>query len=125
MPFAEQRIRQAIELGEFVPYFQPLVDLRVGSIHGFEILARWIHPDHGLVPPNKFIHLVERYGLINQLSTSLLTHALAAARTVPGNFGLSINLSPSQLHDRSLPALIERMADDAEFDLKRLTVELT
>src|ERR1700761_8462092 len=76
MPFSEQRIHQAIHLGEFVPYFQPLVDLRVGSIHGFEILARWLHPDIGLVPPNKFIHLVERYGLINQLSTSLLTHAL-------------------------------------------------
>jgi EAL domain-containing protein (putative c-di-GMP-specific phosphodiesterase class I) len=74
MPFAEQRIHQALDVGEFVPYFQPMVDLRVGSIHGFEILARWIHPDHGLVPPNKFIPLVERYGLINRLSTSLLTN---------------------------------------------------
>ena len=125
MPFAEQRIHQAIDLGEFVPYFQPLVDLRVGSIHGFEILARWIHPDHGLVPPNKFIPLVERYGLINRLSTSLLTQAFASARGLPKNFGLSVNLSPSQLHDRSLPSLIHRMADEAEFDLKRLTVELT
>jgi PAS domain S-box-containing protein len=125
MPFAEQRIRQALDVGEFVPYFQPLVDLRVGSIHGFEILARWIHPDHGLVPPNKFIPLVERYGLINRLSTSLLTQAFASARTLPKNFGLSINLSPSQLHDRTLPSLIHRMADDAEFDLKRLTAELT
>ena len=125
MPFVEQRIHQAIELDEFVPYFQPLVDLRVGSIHGFEILARWIHPDRGLVPPNIFVPLVERYGLINRLSTSLLTQAFTSARTLYGNFGLSINLSPSQLHDRSLPSLIERMADDAEFDLKRLTVELT
>ena len=114
-----------LTIGEFVPYFQPLVDLRDGSIHGFEILARWIHPDHGLVPPNQFIPLVERYGLINRLSTSLLTQAFASARTLPKNFGLSINLSPSQLHDRTLPSLIHRMAGDAEFDLKRLTVELT
>lgn len=125
MPFAEQRIRQGFDLGEFVPYFQPLVDLRVGSIHGFEILARWKHTDHGLVPPNKFIPLVERYGLINRLSASLLTQAFASARKLPKNFGLSINLSPSQLHDRALPNLIHRMADEAEFDLKRLTVELT
>jgi EAL domain len=117
MPFAEQRVHQALDLGEFVPYFQPLVDLRVGSIHGFEILARWIHPDHGLVPPNKFIPLVERYGLINRLSVSLLTQAFASARTLPKNFGLSINLSPSQLHDRTLPSLIHRMADEAGFDL--------
>jgi PAS domain S-box-containing protein len=125
MPFAEQRIHQALDFEEFVPYFQPLVDLRVGSIHGFEILARWIHPDQGLVPPNKFIPLVERYGLINRLSASLLTQAFASARTLPKNFGLSINLSPSQLHDRTLPSWIHRMAEEAEFDLKRLTVELT
>lgn len=125
MPFAEQRIHQALDLGEFVPYFQPLVDLRLGSIHGFEILARWVHPDHGLVPPNKFIHLIERYGLINRLSASLLAQAFASVRTLPSSFGLSINLSPSQLHDRTLPGLINRIADEAEFDLKRLTAELT
>ena len=125
MPFAEQRIHQALAFEEFVPYFQPLVDLRVGSIHGFEILARWRHPDHGLVSPNKFIPIAERYGLINRLSASLLTQAFASVRTLPRNFGLSINLSPSQLHDRTLPTAIQRMADDAEFDLKRLTVELT
>lgn len=125
MPFAQQRICQALDAGEFVPYFQPLVDLRAGRIHGFEILARWIDPDHGLIPPRKFIAAVERYGLINRLSAALLAQAFTAVRTLPKDFGLSVNLSPSQLHDRTLPSLISRMADEAEFDLKRLTVELT
>lgn len=125
MPFAKQVIHRAIEQGEFVPYFQPLVDLRSGTIHGFEVLARWEHFTLGVVPPKKFIPAIERHGLENDLSASLLTQAFAAVRALPTDFGLSFNLSPSQLHDRGLPDIIRRMADEAEFDLKRLTVELT
>jgi len=125
MPFAVQSIGRAVELGEFVPYFQPLVDLRSGKIHGFEVLARWKHPTLGLVPPMKFIPLVERFGLMNDLSACLMTQAFRAAHTLPVSFGFSFNLSPSQLHDRALPEMIRSLADEAEFDLKRLTVELT
>lgn len=125
MAFTEQQIGRALENGEFAPYFQPLVDLRSGEVHGFEILARWQHPTLGLISPAVFIPLIEQYRLMNNLTASLLISAFAAARTLPFDFGLSINLSPTQLHDRSLPALLEVMADEAEFDLTRLTVELT
>jgi PAS domain S-box-containing protein len=125
MPFSEQHIRSALERGEFVPHFQPLVDLRSGAIHGFEILARWNHPKLGLIAPNQFIPVIERAGLINELSTTLLTQAFTAVRSLPENFGLSVNLSPAQLHDRSLPALVHRLADDSAFSLNRLTIELT
>ena len=125
MPVAEQDVGRAFELGEFVPYFQPLVDLRGGKIHGFEILARWEHPAGGLVPPGDFVPVIERDGLANKLSASLLTQAFTAVRDLPTSFGLSVNLAPSQLHDRSLPDLIHRLADKAEFDLARLTIELT
>src|ERR1700733_8216485 len=125
MQFTQQDIHQALEEGEFVPYFQPIVDLRAGNIHGFEILARWQHPTQGSIPPNRFIPPVEHYGLINGLSASLLNQAFAAVRTLPTNFGLSINLSPSQLLDRAMPDLIHHLADEAEFDLKCLTAELT
>ena len=60
MAFAKNEIRHAIENREFVPYFQPLVDLRSGTLEGFEILARWHHPTCGLVPPPEFIPLIER-----------------------------------------------------------------
>src|SRR5438105_2875973 len=125
MPVAEQNVGRAFELGEFVPYFQPLVDLRGGNLHAFEILARWEHPTNGLIAPGDFVPLIERDGMANRLSASLLTQAFAAARDLPTGFGLSVNLSPSQLHDRSLPDLIDRLADNAEFDLTRLTIELT
>jgi PAS domain S-box-containing protein len=125
MQFTQQEIHQALEEGEFVPHFQPIVDLRAGNIHGFEILARWQHPTQGSIPPNLFIPPVEHCGLINGLSASLLNQAFAAVRTLPTDFGLSINLAPSQLLDRAMPDLIHHLADEAEFDLKRLTVELT
>lgn len=125
MPFTQAEICRALEAGEFVPHFQPLVDLRLGELHGFEILARWQHRTLGVISPGVFIPLLERYRLMNNLSAALLIPAFAAARSLPANFGLSVNLSPPQLHDRSLPRLIEVMADEAEFDLRRLTVELT
>jgi PAS domain S-box-containing protein len=72
-----------------------------------------------------FIPVIERYGLMNNLTASLLRQAFSTVHSLPGTFGLSVNLSPSQLHDRTLPDFIHRMADEAEFDLKRLTIELT
>lgn len=124
-PFTQEELCRALDCGEFVPYFQPLVDVRSGELHGFEILARWEHPTRGLIPPDLFIPLLERFNLMNNLTAAVLIPAFAAARTLPPVFGLSVNLSPPQLHDRSLPELLAVMADEADFDLRRLTVELT
>ncbi|HEV2575914.1 MAG TPA: EAL domain-containing protein [Acidobacteriaceae bacterium] len=125
MQLSAHHIVQSLEQGEFVPCFQPLVDLRSGEIHGFEILARWQHPTLGLISPGVFIPLIEQYRLANNLTASLLISAFAEVRSLPQNFGLSVNVSPAQLHDRSLPKLIDIIAEEAEFDLSRLTVELT
>lgn len=125
MPFSQQQLERALDNAEFVPHFQPLVDLRSGEIHGFEILARWQHPTRGFVPPTDFIPLLEQHRLLNNLTAALLISAFHAVRTLPGSFGLSINLSPPQLHDPSLPHLLQLMAEEANFDLRRLTVELT
>ena len=116
---------QALDESQFLPYFQPLVNLRDGTIRGFEVLARWQHPGRGLVPPNEFLPSLEKEGLMNRFSELLFKQAFAAAGTLPPDVGLSINISPSQLHDPSLPELLNRLADAAEFDLKRLTVEIT
>jgi PAS domain S-box-containing protein len=125
MPFVAQEILRALEQGEFVPYFQPIAELRSKRVHGFELLARWRHPLRGLVPPDEFIPAVERHGLMNALSEALLRKAFDAVRRFSGNLRLSVNLSPTQLHDRHLPDFLRKLADEGEFDLKRLTVELT
>jgi PAS domain S-box-containing protein len=125
MPFSEVEIFHAIEQNQFIPHFQPLVDLREGSIRGFEVLARWQHPTQGLIAPNQFIPVVEHCGLMNRLSILLFKRAFAEASVVPANIGLSVNISPAQLHDRGLADMLQCLADAAHFDLKRLTVEIT
>jgi len=57
-------VRRALENEELVPCFQPLVELRTGRLAGFEVLARWQHPDLGLVLPENFIALAEENDLI-------------------------------------------------------------
>lgn len=125
MPFVAQEILRALEQGEFVPYFQPIAELHSKRIRGFELLARWSHPIRGLVPPNEFIPAVEQHGLMNALSEALLRKAFDGVRRFSGNLRLSVNFSPTQLHDRHLPDFLRKIADEGEFDLKRLTVELT
>lgn len=126
MSWIEQEVTGALERGEFVPYFQPLVEIRTGTVEGFEVLARWKHPTRGLVAPDKFIPIMmEQRGLINALTVCLLKQTFVIAGEIPSNIGFSVNVSPTQLHDRSLPSLLACMAKHAKFDLHRLTVEVT
>ena len=116
---------RAIENGEFVPHFQPLVDLRTRRLQGFELLARWNHPQQGWIPPDEFIPLAEQDGWIHQLFAELLRKGLSAVAALPGAPMLSVNLSSLQLHDLSLPRQIQAEAEKAVFSLDRLIVEIT
>src|SRR5262249_38702273 len=72
-PAAE--LKRAIRSGEIIPFFQPIVDLRNGQIHGAEALARWRRPDGQLVPPIRFIPLAEDSGLIYEMTRALMCRA--------------------------------------------------
>ena len=63
---------RALEQGEIVPYYQPLVDLQTTRTIGFEVLARWVHPERQIIPPLEFIPLAEQTGLIGKLSEHIL-----------------------------------------------------
>jgi len=69
-PMAE--IEHALEAGEFVPYYQPIVDIRTGRLRGVEVLVRWRKPDGTLVLPGAFIPLMESSGLIHTLTRNLM-----------------------------------------------------
>ena len=125
MRFSKDDLVCALERDELVPYFQPLVELRSSQVEAFEVLARWLSPDKGVVPPDDFIPSLEHHGMINDLTICLLRQTFLAARDVPQRITFSVNVSPAQLHDRRLPSIIAQMATEAEFDLRRLTVELT
>jgi PAS domain S-box-containing protein len=116
---------RAIENGEFVPHFQPLVNLRTRQLQGFELLARWNHPQRGWIPPDEFIPLAEKDGWIHLLTAELLRKGLSAIAALPGMPMLSVNISTLQLHDLSLPRQIEAKAKKAGFALERLIVEIT
>lgn len=118
-------LRRALDADEIVPYFQPLVELRTGRLKGFEALARWRHPIHGSISPDIFIPLAEESGLIGLLSQTLLRRVFSVAATVPGDLSISFNLSALQFHDRALPEQIYSAAQQAEFSLKRLILEIT
>jgi len=125
MGLLQQEIQRAMESGEFVPNFQPLVDLRSGRLEGFEILARWQHPVLGLLMPSDFVPIIERYSQPIQLTSRLLEQAFAAMQSMPVHLGLSINAVPEQFRDRILLQTISSLAEQTGFDLHRLTVEVT
>jgi PAS domain S-box-containing protein len=118
-------LRRALENNEIIPYFQPLVELRTGLLGGFEVLARWQHPLRGLIPPDEFIPLAEETGLNGQLTGNLLRAVFAAARSIPEHLTLSVNISLTQLTDLSLPKHIRSAAEQANFPLDRLILEIT
>jgi PAS domain S-box-containing protein len=121
----QRDIDRAFERGEFHPHFQPLVNLGTGDLRGFELLARWDHPDRGWIPPDDFIPLAEKDGWIDRLSGELFHRAFAAVATLPDAITLSINISPVQLRGPGLPGHIRSIADEAGLSLDRLTIEIT
>jgi diguanylate cyclase (GGDEF)-like protein len=75
----ENEIREGIEKGQFVAYFQPKIDLGTGRIHGCEALVRWNHPIHGLVSPARFIEAAEETGLISPMGDAIMRDAARKA----------------------------------------------
>jgi diguanylate cyclase (GGDEF)-like protein len=121
----EQAIRIAIEHRQFIPYFEPQVDLVTGALTGFEVLARWQHPNRGLLSPELFIPVSEEIGLIGPLSELVVDQALDAAKQWEGDFSLSINISPAQMSDLWLAQRLVRLITEHGFPADRLIVELT
>ena len=118
-------VMRALEGEAIVPCFQPIVELRTGRLAGFEVLARWSHPDHGLVLPENFISLTEQNGLIGELTRQILQKSFLVATTLPDPLFLAINISPIQLRYLSLPRQIRDAAEQYGFPLQQLTVEVT
>jgi len=121
----EEDIRRGIKGGEFVPFFQPLVDLSTRQIVGFEALARWRSPTRGLVEAEAFIETAERTGLIGALTFSVLEQALREAREWPAHFKLAANVSPVQFRDALLAEQILKLLSVTGFPANRLEIEIT
>lgn len=121
----EIALRQAILLEQVTPRYQPIVTLSDGRIVGFEMLARWTHPILGDVPPSVFVPLAESLGLIGILSEQLIRRACLVTLTWPNDIFVSVNVSPVQLRDRALPALMRSILAETGLPPLRLEIELT
>jgi diguanylate cyclase (GGDEF)-like protein len=121
----EDEIRSAIEASEFVPFYQPQIDLLSGNLTGFEVLARWNSPKKGLLEPAQFIEVAEASGLISQLSLSVMKSALIEARDWPSNLKIAVNISPIQFRDPHLAERILKLLAESNFPASRLEVEIT
>jgi diguanylate cyclase (GGDEF)-like protein/PAS domain S-box-containing protein len=107
----ENKLRQAIEKEEFVLHYQPKVDLETRTVTGVEALLRWQNAELGLVPPLKFIHLLEETGLILQVGSWALRRAALDHQTWTKQ-GLqaprvAVNVSAIQLRQRNFVRLVE------------------
>jgi len=118
-------LQQRIKLGEFHPFFQPIVSLEDLRVMGFEMLARHISPEGIVTPPADFIPAMERSGLLDELMLSLMAQGFKVAATWPEQQFLSMNVSPSQLDGRYLTEIIRNTARESQFDLARLKIEIT
>jgi len=123
-----ERLRRAIEDGEIVVHYQPQVSLRTGAVTGVEALARWRHPDSGLVLPNGFLPQVESGGLMPLLTGVVLRQAIgqAAAWHRDGlRLTLAVNLSVTNLLDPDFPASVVDVLAGSGLPWGTLELELT
>jgi len=113
---------------QFVPYYQPKLDIQTGKPIGVEILGRWLHPELGTLLPNRFITLLERFGLIDEFTECLLVQSLALASdfaTSGKGINLALNVSALSLRDESLCKLISGIVKESGISPDRFTIELT
>ena len=121
-------LRRAIENDQLVLHFQPKAELDSGRIVGVEALVRWIHPERGFIPPNDFIPIAERTGLIKPLSRYVVTAALrqcAAWRDTGLDLQVAVNLTIPDLLDLELPGLIAGLLLETGVRPDQLELEIT
>ena len=121
-------LRQAIERSELYVHVQPKASLSTGAVTAVEALVRWQHPTLGLVPPDQFVPVAERSGLIRPLTMLVLRTSLAACRQwLDAGFEISVavNLSARSLVDPDLVEDVTRLLRRHGVPARLLTLEIT
>ena len=130
----EIELQRAVERGEFVLHFQPVVDLRTGRINEVEALIRWRHPVRGLLPPSDFIAIADETGTILDIGGWVLRRAcrrlLEWQQDFPAPVGeapltMSVNLSTRQFLQPSLVETVREVLDETGIDPRTLKLEVT
>lgn len=126
-----RELGSSMNVEQFEVHYQPQIDLASGRLTGFEALARWRHPDRGMVPPVLFIPLLEEIGLIGLLGDWVMNTACRAVAAWPVPDGgrplsVSVNVSPIQLREgRAMVASVSRALAQSGLEPHRLDIEIT
>lgn len=125
----ESRLRRAVERNEFVLHFQPKVNLMTGSVIGLEALIRWNDPETGLVPPIKFIPLLEDTGMIVPVTRWVLREVVRTAtawhkKGLP-SVPIAVNISPIDLRQPDFVSAVEETIRDLPGGASDLSLEIT
>jgi diguanylate cyclase (GGDEF)-like protein len=121
-------LSDAIERGELVVYYQPIVDAAGAGVPAVEALVRWSHPTRGLLPPAAFLPLAERTGAIGPLTEFVICEAVRQAHDWEQRgieLGVACNLASVSASDDSLPATVAAALERYPLPPGRLTLELS
>ena len=125
----ENKLRKALSKNELLLHYQPQVDLRSGMIVAAEALVRWQHPEDGLTSPAEFICIAEECGMIVSLGDWVLNEACRQNQEWRAmglhEITMAVNLSPLQLHDRSLIDTISAALSRSKMPANALELEIT
>lgn len=121
----ERDVSRAWEAGQLSLVYQPLADMQLGTIEGFEALMRWLHPQRGLVSPADFIPAAESCGAIWDIGAFALREACREASTWPAPLRIGVNVSPAQIVHADFAGLVEQILAETGLDPRRLEVEVT
>ena len=121
----ESDLTEALGRGQIAMFYQTIVDVDTGAITGIEALMRWHHPQRGAVPPTEFLPVAEELGLIDALGEWAIEEALSTIATMPGDFRLSINLSPTQVKNPNLVATVGQAIHKHGLAAERIELEIT
>jgi diguanylate cyclase (GGDEF)-like protein/PAS domain S-box-containing protein len=126
----ENDLRRALEHNELQLHYQPTIEMRTGTIIGFEALVRWNHPTRGSVSPTEFIPLAESTGMIRELGKWVLGQACRQAvewgATTPYRaLTMCVNVSGRQFEQADLPEIVAEVLADSNLSPQQLCLEMT
>ena len=121
-------IERALAAGEFVPYYQPIVDIRSGKLRGAEVLVRWRKEDGSLVLPGAFIPLAESSGLIREMTRDLMRRVCVEAGSVIGcrpALKISFNFAGQLFSDETIVKDVRKIFSGSPIKLSQVVLEVT
>ncbi|GEC90652.1 bifunctional diguanylate cyclase/phosphodiesterase [Brevibacillus brevis] len=124
----ENEMRKAIEQEHFQIYYQPKIDIATSAMTGMEALVRWVHPELGIIPPNRFIPIAEETGMILALGEWILKQACKQNKIWHDEgytLKVSVNLSARQIYQKDLVEMIKDILRETNLSPDWLELEIT